>query len=133
MGLVASVPLLLQDHAALGHIAACCSALETLHMSDVGQTMHGSVTTVAPLSMLSGLTSLSISSLEALPCVAELVQLSGLRHLRLFSSQGLEDGQAVVLTGMTHLTCLDLRHSGVCAHAVRQLGKALQDTWVWCE
>ncbi|KAF6249254.1 hypothetical protein COO60DRAFT_1687781 [Scenedesmus sp. NREL 46B-D3] len=89
--------MLLQDHAALPKVVHSCQQLRVLHMSDGGQQMLGSIRSLTALQQLSGLTSLSMSSLEVLGCIAEVAQLTGLRHLKLFSSQGLQDEQALQL------------------------------------
>jgi hypothetical protein len=125
--------MLLQDHAALPKLVHSCPQLRVLHMSDGGQQMHGSVHSLTALQQLSGLTSLSISSLEALGCIADVAKLTGLRHLKLFSCQGLPDEQAMLLTQLQRLTCLDVRHNGVSSDAAGRLASQLSETWVRCE
>jgi hypothetical protein len=125
--------MLMQDHAALSKVAASCPQLRVLHMSDGGQQIRCSVHSLTALQQLSCLTSLSISSLEKLRCIADVALLSQLRHLKLFSSRGLKDDKAMQLSKLSRLTCLDLRHSGVSAAAASKLASQLSDTWVRCE
>lgn len=125
--------MLLQDHAALPKVVRSCPQLRALHMSDGGQQMPSSVRSLAALQQLTGLTCLSMSSLDALCCIADVAQLTGLRHLKLFSSQGLPDEQALQLGQLQRLTCLDVRHSGVSAAVAGALAAQLSETLVWCE
>jgi hypothetical protein len=124
--------MLLQDWAALPKVVHSCPQLQVLHMSDGAQHMHGSVHSLAALQQLTGLTRLSLL-LEALGCIADVVKLTRLRHLKLFSSQGLQDDQVLQLVQLQGLTCLDVRHCGVSAAAAAWLVSELSETWVWLE
>lgn len=107
--------MLLQDFAAVPKVAACCSNLVKLHMSDGGQQMQESVRSLAGLVCLTSLTHLSISSMEKLHCLDQVAVLTGLKHLKLFSAAALPHQQYLIweLTALTSLTCLDLSH-GLC-------------------
>lgn len=101
--------MLLQDHTALPKVAACCSNLRLLHMSDSGQQMQGIVKGFDALQRLTGLTSLSVDSIEPLQRVDQLATLTGLRHLKFGIADVSPAEHILALTALSQLTCLNIQ------------------------